>query len=66
MRAREFFTESAIPGFNVFGARVKVSNPSYSTSIDVAIFAKSPAMARLLLKAQYGDSAVVTNVYKIA
>jgi hypothetical protein len=66
MRAREFFTESAIPGFHVYGARVKVANPSYSTSIDVAIFAKSPAMARLLLKAQYGDSAVVTNVYKIA
>jgi hypothetical protein len=60
MRAAEI-----LQGFNLFGARVKVKNPGYSTSIDVAVFAKSPAMARLLLKAQYGDSAVVTNVYKI-
>jgi len=66
MRAKEFFAESAIPGFHVYGARVKVKNPAYSTSIDVAIFAKSPAMARLLLKAQYGDNAMVTNVYKIS
>jgi hypothetical protein len=66
MRAREFLKEAIGQGFHVYGARVKVSNPSYATSIDVAIFAKSPAMARLLLKAQYGDSAVVTNVYKIS
>jgi hypothetical protein len=65
MRAQEFLQESKLAGFHVYGARVKVKNPSYSTSIDVAVFAKSPAMARLLLKAQYGDAAVVTNVYKI-
>ena len=65
MRAREFLNEAVVPGFQVYGARVKVKNPSYATSIEVAIFAQSPAMARLLLKAQYGDSAVVTNVYKI-
>jgi hypothetical protein len=61
MRANQF-----VQGFNVYGARVKVNNPAYSTSIDVAIFAKSPAMARLLLKAQYGNNAMVTNVYKIS
>jgi hypothetical protein len=61
MRASQF-----VQGFNVYGARVKVKNPSYSTSIDVVVFAKNPAMARILLKAQYGDSAVVTNVYKIS
>jgi hypothetical protein len=65
MRAQEFLRESKLGGFNVYGARVKVKNPSYATSIDVAVFAKSPAMARLLLRAQYGDSAVVTNVYQI-
>jgi hypothetical protein len=65
MRAQEFLNESKMAGFNVYGARVRVKNPSYATSIDVAIFAKSPAMARLLLRAQYGDSAVVTNVYRI-
>lgn len=52
-------------GFNLYSAMVKVKNPSYSTSIDVAVFAKNPAMARLLLRAQYGDNAVVTNVIKI-
>jgi hypothetical protein len=61
MRASQF-----VQGFNVYGARVKVNNPAYSTSIDVAIFAKSPAMARMLLKAQYGNNAMVTNVYKIS
>ena len=61
MRASQF-----VPGFSVYGARVRVKNPSYTTSIDVAIFTKNPAMARLLLKAQYGDSALVTNVYKIS
>ena len=67
MRAHEFLLkEGVVPGFSVFGARVRVKNPAYSTSIDVAIFAKSPAMARLLLQAQYGDSALVTNVYKIS
>jgi hypothetical protein len=61
MRASQF-----TDGFHVYGARVNVKNPSYSTSIDTAIFAKSPAMARLLLKAQYGNTAVITNVYRIA
>jgi hypothetical protein len=65
MRAQEFLKESVVQGFHVYGARVKVPNPSYATSIDVAIFAKSPAMARLLLKAQYGEKSVITNVYKI-
>jgi hypothetical protein len=65
MRAREFLKEAVVQGFHVYGARVKVANPSYATSIDVAIFAKSPAMARLLLKAQYGEKSVITNVYKI-
>jgi len=53
-------------GFNVYSARVKVKNPEYSMGIDVAIFAKSPLMARLLLKAQYGSDALVTNVTRIA
>lgn len=66
MRAQEFLKEAVVPGFHVYGARVKVTNPSYATTIDVAIFAKSPTMARLLLKAQYGDNAMVTNVYKIS
>jgi hypothetical protein len=66
MRAQEFITESVAPGFNVYTARVKVKNPSYSTSVDVAVFAKSPAMARLLLKGQYGEDSLISNVTKIA
>lgn len=46
-------------------ARVKVKNPAYSMGIDVAIFAKSPIMARLLLKAQYGEDSLVTNVRRL-
>lgn len=59
-------TESAAPGFNVYQARVKVKNPLYNNSMDVAIFAKNPQMARMLLKAQYGNDSLVTNVVKIA
>jgi hypothetical protein len=65
MRAGEFVIESVAPGFDVYSARVRVKNPDYSTSIDVAVFAKSPAMARLLLQAQYGTDSIVTNVQKI-
>jgi len=50
----------------VYMARVKVKNPMYSSSIDVAVFAKSPAMARLLLQGQYGTDSVVSNVTKIS
>lgn len=66
MRAQEFISESVAPGFHVYQARVKVNNPLYTSSIDVAIFAKSPAMARALLQGQYGKDSVVTNVTKIA
>ena len=58
--------ESAVPGFHVYQARVRVKNPLYATSMDVAIFAKSPQMARQLLMSQYGKDSVVTNVVKIA
>jgi len=58
--------ESVAPGFQVYQARVKVKNPDYSTSIDVAVFAKSPAMAKLLLQGQYGKDAVVSGVVKIS
>jgi hypothetical protein len=67
MRAVEFLLkESVAPGFDVYMARVKVKNPMYSSSIDVAVFAKSPAMARLLLQGQYGTDSVVSNVTKIS
>jgi hypothetical protein len=58
--------ESTIPGFHVYQARVKVQNPLYANSMDVAIFAKNPQMARQLLMAQYGKDSVITNVVQIA
>lgn len=58
--------ESVAPGFHVYQARVKVKNPLYANSMDVAIFAKSPQMARQLLMAQYGSESVITNVVQIA
>jgi hypothetical protein len=58
--------ESVAPGFHVYQARVKVKNELYSNSMDVAIFAKNVAMARQLLKAQYGNDSLVTNVVQIA
>lgn len=66
MRSYEFIKESVAPGFSVYMARVRVKNPMYSTSVDVAVFAKSPAMARVLLQGQYGTDSVVSNVVKIA
>lgn len=66
MRSHEFIKESVAPGFSVYMARVRVKNPMYSTSVDVAVFAKSPAMARVLLQGQYGTDSIVSNVVKIA
>jgi hypothetical protein len=58
--------ESVAPGFHVYQARVKVKNELYTNSMDVAIFAKNPAMARQLLITQYGKDSVITNVVQIA
>ncbi len=58
--------EAVIPGFHVYQARVKVKNDLYSNSMDVAIFAKNPSMARQLLLAQYGKNSLITNVVQIA
>jgi hypothetical protein len=58
--------ESAVPGFHVYQARVKVKNDLYTNSMDVAIFAKNGLMARQLLMAQYGKNSVITNVVQIA
>ena len=58
--------EAVIPGFHVYQARVKVKNELYSNSMDVAIFAKNPQMARQLLTTQYGKDSLVTNVVQIA
>ena len=58
--------EAVIPGFHVYQARVRVKNELYTNSMDVAIFAKNPSMARQLLMAQYGRESVITNVVQIA
>jgi hypothetical protein len=49
-------------GFRVYAARVRVKNPLYNNSVDVAVFAKNVAMARAILQAQFGADSVVTNV----
>ena len=64
--AQYMIQEDAVPGFHVYQARVKVKNPLYANSMDVAIFAKNPQMARQLLMAQYGKDSVITNVVQIA
>ena len=58
--------EAVVPGFHVYQARVKVKNELYTNSIDVAIFAKNPLMARQLLTTQYGKDSLITNVVRIA
>lgn len=66
MKIKDVVTESIAPGFQVYMARVKVKNPDYSQSIDAAVFAKSPQMAKMLLQAQYGKDSVVSGVIKIS
>ena len=58
--------EAVVPGFHVYQARVKVKNELYTNSMDVAIFAKNPLMARQLLTTQYGKDSLITNVMRIA
>lgn len=52
-------------GFNLYRARVKVKQPLYTNSIEVAVYAKSVGEAGALLRAQYGTDAVVTAVNKV-
>ena len=66
MRAQEFVTESTVPGFDVFQARVRVRNPGYTSSIEVVVFARNAQMARAQLQAQYGDDSVVTGITKVS
>ena len=65
MKIKEVLQEGVLPGFDVFMANVKVDNPNGTVNTQVAIFAKSPAMARMLLRAQYGDNVVVSSITKI-
>jgi hypothetical protein len=53
-------------GFDVYSAKVRVKHPSYSMSVDVAVFAKSATMARMILQAQYGMDAVISNISRIS
>jgi hypothetical protein len=53
-------------GFHIYAARVRVKNPLYSNSVEVAVFAKNPSMARALLQAQFGSDSVVADVRKIS
>jgi hypothetical protein len=53
-------------GFQVYAARVRVKNPLYNTSVEVAVFAKNSSMARALLQAQFGADSVISNVHEIS
>ena len=65
MKVKEVLHEGILPGFDVFMANVKVKQPSGSVNTQVAVFAKSAQMARMLLQAQYGDNAVISSISKI-
>ena len=52
-------------GFQVFRARVRVKNPGYTNVTDVTIFARDHFMARQLIRAQYGEGSLVSNIQRI-
>jgi hypothetical protein len=55
-----------IKGFKVYGARVKIKLPGYTTVVsDITIFARDQLMARSLLKQQYGDKSVISVIREI-
>ena len=66
MRAQEFVTESTVPGFDVFQARVRVKNPGYTSTVEVVVWARNATMARAQLEAQYGRDSTISNVTKIS
>ena len=51
--------------YQLFAARVKVKQPGYSQMIDTTVTAKNKEMARRLLRAQYGKTALVNNLREI-
>ena len=59
-------TKDILAGFKVYVARVRVKNPAYTTAIEVAINAKNPQQARLLLQAQYGHDSIVSGITEVA
>ena len=65
MKIKELLHEGILPGFDVFMANVKVKQPSGSVNTQVAVFAKSAQMARMLLQAQFGDNAVISSISRI-
>jgi hypothetical protein len=54
-----------MPGFKLYGARVRVKQPGYSNVADITVFAKNPFMARLIIQQQYGKNSVITVVREI-
>jgi hypothetical protein len=53
-------------GFQVFSARVKVKNPGYTNVTEITVFARDAFMARQLIRAQYGDGSLVSNIQRIS
>lgn len=51
--------------YKLFSARIKVKQPGYYEMLDTTITAKDIAMARRLLKAQYGKNASVASIQQI-
>lgn len=51
--------------FKFFAAKVRVKQTGYSQIIDTTITAKNQEMARRLIKAQYGKTALVSNVREV-
>jgi hypothetical protein len=60
MRIEEFTNQ-----FKFFAAKVRVKQTNYSQVIDTTVTAKNQEMARRLIKAQYGKTALVSNVREI-
>ena len=55
-------TQDILAGFKVYVARVRVKNPAYTTTVEVAINAKNPQQARMLLQAQYGRDSIISGI----
>lgn len=57
--------QELIKGFKLWKVGVKVKQPAYSQVIETTVTAKNQEMARRLVKAQYGNNAIIQRVQEI-
>jgi len=61
MRANEFLSTRQL---KTYVAKIRIKQQGYTNIIDTTVMARTPEMARRLLRQQYGGNSVLVNTPK--